>query len=286
MDRIDLYFEYIHPSFPILHKATFLSTLLLPPALRPQTTIILRSIIVAVAPLVRFHHRLRSHALALHTMYSSGGPFHQQIIDHALEQPGLKSLQALAILAFSYLGSERNGRVFGLVAILSRIATQISLHLIDAPQYVNTQSGRHATPAELEERRRCFWGIYILDQYASASTGSAPHFSQPNIRVSLPGPEIDFQLSPQETSQEKRSLWSYCIESAGALGRVIEWLNGHQQLNKRDSTGFVLAREIEDWWKTLPDNMRAPENVNKSDVGSLVLLHTTYNTYASPISFH
>ena len=58
MIRIDLYFQYVHPSFPILHKATFLSSLLLPPALRPQTTIILRAMIVITSSYARFDQRL------------------------------------------------------------------------------------------------------------------------------------------------------------------------------------------------------------------------------------
>jgi hypothetical protein len=71
MIRIDLYFQYVHPSFPILHKASFLSSLLLPPVLRPQTTIILRAIIVIASSYARFDPRLEVLPLVKLTNFSN-----------------------------------------------------------------------------------------------------------------------------------------------------------------------------------------------------------------------
>jgi hypothetical protein len=62
---IDLFFQYIHPSFPILHKATFLSSLLLPAALRPQTTIILRALVIITSSYAHLSSRLEVYPLFL-----------------------------------------------------------------------------------------------------------------------------------------------------------------------------------------------------------------------------
>ena len=220
-------------------------------------------------------------------LYSSDTSFHQKIIDCALDFQTLESLQALSILALAYLGSDQHRRAFGIVAILSRIARSMNLHILDAPQFANMRPSINLvlskpTPTnatELEKRRRCFWGIYILDQFTSSSTGSPPHFPQKDIRVSLPCSEQDFQLSSPRPDG-RRSLWSYCVESAGALGKVMEYLT--TQRGPRDTSGFILAKEIEDWWKSLPEGIRTPENVDKSEVGKLVMLHTTYYTYPPP----
>jgi hypothetical protein len=57
--RIDIYFEYIHPTFPILHKASFLSSLLLPLTLRSQSTTILRAIVSCAAMYSEADSRLK-----------------------------------------------------------------------------------------------------------------------------------------------------------------------------------------------------------------------------------
>jgi hypothetical protein len=57
--RIDIFFEYIHPSIPILHKTSFLSSLLLPHSSRPQSTIILRAIVACTAKYAQIDSRLK-----------------------------------------------------------------------------------------------------------------------------------------------------------------------------------------------------------------------------------
>src|ERR1700738_1123699 len=92
--RIDVYFQYVHPSFPILHKPTFLTSLLLPPSLRPQTTIILRAVVASAAAYANVDSRLSLYTETLPVLYSNHA-YHQRIIDYALDSPTLSSLQAL-----------------------------------------------------------------------------------------------------------------------------------------------------------------------------------------------
>ena len=73
-------------------------------------------------------------------------------------------------------------------------------------------------------------------------------------------------------------LWTYCVESAGILGRVIDWIKTHKDSN---SDGMELGRSIETWWSRLPQKIKSPENVTKDEVGNYILLHATYNTYIS-----
>lgn len=217
---------------------------------------------------------------SLPTLFSLDTTYHQKIIDYALDYPSLKSLQALTILALSYVSSGLTKRLCGVIAILAKLSASISLQPIDDfPQRSERLTG---TP-ELEERRRCFWAIFVLDRFASAPTGWPTCFSKIEIHSNLPCIERQFQLSRECVSKQfmkdspiVTDLWAYCVESVGILGTVIEWIKTHKDL---ESDGMALGKSVETWWNRLPKRITSPENVSKDEVGNFILLHATYNTY-------
>jgi hypothetical protein len=308
--RVDLYFEFVHPSFPILHKSNFLTSLLLPPPLRPQSTIILRAIVACAASYARLDSRLevipylisliQNHADTLRTSYSSDTAYHQRIIDYTLDSPSLKSLQALAILALSYISSGFTGRLWGVMAILTRLVTSMSLHTIDGPLRYKEQPFLKSLPllsnttqmSDVEERRRCFWAIFMLDRFVSASTGWQAFILTKDVRVHLPSLESDFQMSPEhltENSQHSPGFsgsvrdpdsWALCMESVDILSRVIEWLQlkwNFQDSYMREKDGLAFFQKMEAWREGIPETMRLSENISKHDCGNIMLLHATFN---------
>ena len=309
--RVDVYFTYVHPSFPILHKPTFLTSLLLPPSLRPQTTIILRAIVVSASIYASSDARLYLYAESLPILYSSNTAYHQMIIDYALDCPSLQSLQALTILALNYFASDSAGRLWGIMAILTRLSISMSLQTIDLPLRLNEQSSLKSvvllqlTPhlSEQEERRRCFWAIFCLDRFLSASTGWSVSISERDIRAKLPCLEMEFQMgrdcpakhftqhglqSPDmetATATGQADLWAICVESAGLLGRVAGWLRGEWNVQsikgrqRRESDGMSLAGKLEGWWRGLSEGIRRLEDTQLQDSGCTILVHATYHAY-------
>lgn len=219
---------------------------------------------------------------SLPTLFSLDTTYHQKIIDYALDHPSLKPLQALTILALSYISSGLTKRLCGVLAILTKLSTTMSLQPIDDfPQ----RSDRSTDTLELEERRRCFWAIFVLDRFSSASMGWPMSFSEMQIHANLPCLEKEFQLSRECISKQFMNdsmvvtdIWAYCVESMGILGRVIELIKTHKDL---ESDGMALGRSVERWWSRLPEKITSPENVSKDEVASFILLHATYNTYIS-----
>lgn len=219
----------------------------------------------------------------LPNLFSSNTTYHQKIIDNALDNPSLKSLQALTILALSYMSTGNINRLSGLLAILSTLSTSIALQPIDT----ETTSRNNLT---LEERRRCFWAIYTLDKFHSTATGTSPHFSEQDIlRTKLPCLEKEFQMSIvshaksfwDTATRGEGDIWAYCVESVGILGRVLEFLR-MKNSSEWENEGMVLGKWINEWWSGLPERITTPENIGKEEVGSLILLHCTYNTYLLP----
>jgi hypothetical protein len=104
----------------------------------------------------------------------------------------------------------------------------------------------------------------------------------------LPCPEMEFQMSRK--SQGKRfmqdtpsnvdeNIWGYCVESAAILGQVTNLVGATRDSEERDNEALKLGRWIEEWWGRLSEQITSPANVKKDEVGSLILLHSTYNTY-------
>jgi Fungal specific transcription factor domain len=217
------------------------------------------------------------------------GAYHHKIIDHALDHPSLKTLQALAILALSYVASGSTERLLGVVAILTRLAMSLSLHNMDSfpqcednPKYTSTR----VSLIETEEHRRCFWAIYVLDQFASASSGCPISQWRKKIQTDLPCLEAEFQMSrdssphhrlQKDPEKVKVDAWAYCVESAGVLGRVAEWIQAN--LDGSNVHGRSIAKQLEEWWIRLPESVRLPKHLTKNDAGNLILLHASYNTY-------
>src|SRR5919204_203531 len=110
----------------------------------------------------------------LTTSYATNRKYHQSIIDYALDHPNLLSMQALAILSFSYTLSASISRLSGAVAILARFVRSASLHEVDVPHDHHSFSKSLALLppttilTELEERRRLFWSVFMLDGLLSA----------------------------------------------------------------------------------------------------------------------
>jgi hypothetical protein len=193
------------------------------------------------------------------------------------------------------------------MAILTRLSISMSLQTIDAPIRVNEQS--FLTPlsllpafphhSDLEERRRVFWAIFLLDRFIATSTGWTLSLSEKDIRAKLPCLELEFQMSreypakyftqyglqSETTSICQADLWAFCIESAGGLGRVMTWLRIEWNIRnvksrqRREMDGFGLVGKLEGWWRGLPERFKKVDG--DENVGGIILLHATYYTYGS-----
>lgn len=186
--------------------------------------------------------------------------YQENIIDYALKNPCLQALQALAILALANIASG-SPRIWGIMALLNRLSLALSLHTTDAPTKNERTSmtsvyliSSTTIPSELEERRRCFWAVFTLDRFFSASTGWPTCLPEKEIQVHLPSDK----------------QWAVCIESAGILGKVTEWLRTkYPHTNSTpEEDGDELLRKIEAWWDA---TVKSQDNV---------LLHCTFDTYS------
>ena len=224
-----------------------------------------------------------------------------------MDCPCLQHLQALIILAYTYLGMGSN-RLWGITAILTHQARAMGLHAADAPVRRNERpswvplnllppANHHAVS---EERRRAFWAIFFLSTHVSLSTGWSSPCSMEDIDLKLPCLEEDFQLSRESQARyftqlkpergiapvdEPTDIWSRCVEGCAMLNLVCSWLqvpwdqSNPSARTKREMEGFQLADNFQGWWRSLPERTISLKFANTKNSGQMILLHGFYYTY-------
>jgi hypothetical protein len=111
---------------------------------------------------------------------------------HALRNITIESLQALIFLVFDLLNDGKMQRAWPLIGSLTR--TIDYLQLTTEPS--TSQTGSLMKPVrlvrpsndwtELEERRRLFWVIFMLDRFCSVTTGWNTSLTADDVHRRLP----------------------------------------------------------------------------------------------------
>ncbi|KAJ4339329.1 hypothetical protein N0V87_003266 [Didymella glomerata] len=112
---------------------------------------------------------------------------------HAIRSVSIESLQALIFIVFDYLNDGKNHRAWPLIGSLTRTITY--LQLTSEPSSASQSSllmrpVRLIQPSndwtELEERRRLFWIIFMLDRFCSVTTGWDTSLTSDDVHRRLP----------------------------------------------------------------------------------------------------
>lgn len=168
---IDLYFAYYHPTFPILHEATFRHQY---QNLNERPKGVLHTLASLVAALGSF---VSTNASDETDIYLFNGVKSQLTVD-SLETGSLNLVQSFAMAA-NYL-QKRNrpnsGYNYGGVAL--RLAISLGLH----KEFRNW----HAAPLKKEIRRRVWWSLCILDVGATITYGRPLNWPQAGVEAHFP----------------------------------------------------------------------------------------------------
>ncbi|KNG44815.1 fungal specific transcription factor [Stemphylium lycopersici] len=111
---------------------------------------------------------------------------------HSMRNVTIESLQALIFLVFDLLNDGQTQRAWPLIGSLTRTIDYLQL----TTEPTSSQSGSLMAPVrlvkpssdwtELEERRRLFWIIFLLDRFCSVSTGWNTSLTADDVHRRLP----------------------------------------------------------------------------------------------------
>ncbi|KAJ6785235.1 hypothetical protein PWT90_05113 [Aphanocladium album] len=184
---LEVYFKLIHPWIPVLHPATFLNRAR--EANRTDgITLIMQAITSMAVPYV-------NNSAETETTSEHLSQLRRDIIISAIESSSKEAIQALILVAFDTIRRGLSRSPWSLVSIICRKIEALQLNAEEKREDHSlatffTQPMEQLEPPtawiEVEERRRVFWGAFLLDRFCSITTGSNPNISSKSIQRRLP----------------------------------------------------------------------------------------------------
>lgn len=289
------YFDKIHPSGPMMHRARYYAAMHLAPHARPP--ICLRYAMWANAAAVTDKYEgLQEH------FYQRARKYIQQdeMRGHGESMITIAHAQTWILLATYEFKMMFFPRAWMSSGRASRMTLMMGLHRLDGTGLDVKQClppPRDWT--EREERRRTFWQSFCVDRYSSIGTGWPMVIEERDILTNMPVDEAAFEMSkPQKTMSlndalepagaSKLSSYAGVILMAALFGRNLTHLhrpgpddrdddmNGEFWKRHRSMDNILSHTAL-----ALPDTLRLPNGLNNPNTVFLNM-----NIHTSTICLH
>lgn len=308
---VSMYFEHINAWFPILHRESTFKALFGSPVLFTGECILLHAI---VATTMRFCNNPGVTLEARKQIHDSSK---ERVLLYVLDNSSVRALQAMVILALDLTGSVNGPPAWNLLALITRNTVHLglaaestsSMSRPTCPSIYTLRATVLSEPEtwiEDEERRRLFWGAYILDRYATISTAFDFGLNARDIERRLPCDNALFEanvpvesswfcpdgrLSYAECRSENLGSFAFYCELLGIISRIHQFLK--QPVDIGSAAEVVqwqksyrdLDDELTSWRKSLPEDtleeflfQSSPSSMNKKVNSCWIMLHATYYT--------
>ncbi|EXJ56395.1 hypothetical protein A1O7_06738 [Cladophialophora yegresii CBS 114405] len=185
-----VFFEKIYPGAPIINKGRYLAAMSLPATSRLRPPVCLSYAIWCLAASVspnynavteHFYHRARKYI----DVDEIAGRGHGVVT--------LAHMQAIAYLAAYETRMLYFPRAWLSVGRAVRLCHMMNLHRLDGAGFdVKEMLPSAMDWAELEERRRVFWAVFVHDRYQSLASGWPSVIDERDIATNLPASEQEF----------------------------------------------------------------------------------------------
>tara|TARA_R110002060_G_scaffold33760_7_gene44606 strand:- start:1433 stop:2632 length:1200 start_codon:yes stop_codon:yes gene_type:complete len=237
---VDKYFHVLQHWIPFLHQGRF-ERHLRNPMKKERNAVVLHAITCATLRFVKSD----DHGISDQDVFNRVRQSRQIVMLTALSRPSMENLQALIIIAFDHIGRGDVDKAWSLIGSLTR--TVDYLRLTVEPEALQRRPLRRPLTllestndwTEIEERRRLFWNIFLLDRYCSITTGWNTSLTSDDVHRKLP---CDGGLWHREEPSDTPyfGIWN---KSAAKIGNSIAFIPAHYP---------TPDHEIE------PDSVRSP----------------------------
>ena len=273
---MDAYFEHVHVLYPFVHEGSFRARYeaLWAGGLNNQVE---PSVWLAIVNLVfAYGHEFCAQQQDNFAMLAA--PFVDRakaiVLSHMFTSTNLHLVQALLLLCHYLQGTLQLNECWNLVGLMIRSAVSIGLHL-------NPAKDESLSTVEKEERKRAWWGCFVLDRTLSMKFGRPPSIIFDNAKdVDLPL-EVDDQYI-DETSLTPRQPWGrpprlsffvHTIKLSEIIDNILfrlyetsrrSQMESNQKLwwshSPEDSTrlgnAVLLDGQLQAWWDAMPSHLK------------------------------
>ncbi|TPX33152.1 hypothetical protein SeMB42_g07511 [Synchytrium endobioticum] len=283
-ELVELFFHYVYPVLPLVHKNTFMRTY-------TNESPLLLNAMYALSARYSTHPAVRTNPAA---MYSSGDVFYvraRELVDNYMDVPSSTTVSALLALAMYAAGSGRGSAAWMYSGMAIRMAQELKLNVEPEFEEAYAASGRLSW-LERETRRRLWWCCFVLDRYAGAAADRSMIINEKDCRVYLPfneslwnsvqsaddepagamGPSDNFQIAVLTSTNTftpgipLQNPIGYFILLTKVFGKIVEYSNqfkNYQRTNPNATSNpdadyqlSILDASLRDWFASLPHWMR------------------------------
>jgi Fungal specific transcription factor domain/Fungal Zn(2)-Cys(6) binuclear cluster domain len=294
-DMNQIYFEKIHPSLPMIHRARFLASMDLAPHMRPPVCLRYAMWTQACSVTPRYS-QLQDHFYARSRKYAEA----DEMRGHGEMIITLAHAQAWALLAAFEFKMMYFPRAWMSCGRSTRLTQMMGLHRCDG---VGLDVKQCLPPPrdwiEREERRRTFWMAFCNDRYASIGTGWPMTFDEQDILTNLPASEEAFNKgTPEQTPSLSEVMIGDGASQLSPFGGVIlmATLFGRNLTHLHRPTPEDRDHDLNgEFWKrhraldnillntslSMPSNLRLPAGIFSANIVFLNM-----NIHTSTICLH
>jgi len=310
---LDLYFKYVHPSFPIIHKRSFLEVYKAtsqsdaPSPPNPESldgtspfnrrprhipTLLLFSMYALAS---RYDPSATPLPPDPSVMWSAGDEYldHAKVIlDSNYSSSRPSTCQALLLMGYREIGIGAMAQAWTYIGMAIRMAQDLGMHRsADGWERVGL-GGRLFGEAELAERKRIWFGCVIMDKYVSAYIGRPLMIFESDFDTTLPGEDDleEFQELSVETSNGEHSppvpgrvisCFKASASLSGILSKIVQCLYAVRPASSRHADSIVLESLLDKWYLDLPDHLqydpaKGPASKQATPLPNVLTLHMQY----------
>ncbi|KAI0257234.1 fungal-specific transcription factor domain-containing protein [Lactifluus subvellereus] len=289
---LDLYFIYVHPVFPVIHKSLFWKDFEASfsgssARERPHVSNLLLLSMFAIAAR---YDQVEAPPLDPGNLWEAGLDYMVQareVLNRVYHYCRGTTCQALLLLGLREFGIGQMEHGWLYTGMAFRMAQDLGLHRDAALWKMN---GRNMfSPQELQARKQIWWGCVRADKYTAVYMGRPPTISEWHFDTPPPEDEaddywaphssdpasIDFKPVPNRALASFRRVAILCVITGNVINRIYP-VHSPPQSVKRAALA-ELGAQLDQWYTELPDYLAFdPASSRSIPPPSVLLMHASY----------
>ncbi|KAF4607868.1 hypothetical protein EYR40_000204 [Pleurotus pulmonarius] len=322
---IELYFTYVHPSFPIIHKKSFLETYKTglvgpeethspppdphtaststssptpPYTSRRQRRVPVLLLLTVLSVASRFQTTANSkppYPSDGSTMWAAGDEYLDQaklLLDRCYSSSRPAICQALLLMGYREIGIGAMAEAWTYIGMAIRMAQDLGLHR-SADGWARAElGGRLFSDTELQERKRIWYGCVVMDKYVSTYIGRPLAIMESDFDTTLPDDDDPHPSQPIHGTPlppvpgRLMTCFNASASLSNLIGDIVVGIYAVRPLSSRHGALARLERELDKWYLDLPEHLRCDIGSTKHPVPAPHILNLHLQYWCTVILLH
>lgn len=291
---LDLYFIYVHPVFPVIHRSLFWkdyeATYSYSGTSSRERPHISNLLLLSMFALAARYDQAELPLLDPGNLWEAGLDYMVQareVLNRVYHYCRGTTCQALLLLGLREFGIGQMEHGWLYTGMAFRMAQDLGLHRDATLWQMNGRS--MFTPQELQARKQIWWGCIRADKYTAVYMGRPPTISESHFDTPPPEDEgdglwalhrsdpagIDFKPVPSRAMASFRKVAMLCVITGNVINRIYP-VHPPSQSVKRAALA-ELGAQLDHWYAELPDSLAFdPASSRSIPPPNVLMMHTTY----------